>query len=248
MSNTGDFHFHIYEAVKGAQRISSWALRTFRSRGKMLLRTLLKSVIVPKLEYGAIVWAPTNAGKINLLENIQRKFTSRIAEYQTYDEELGMPICTVDYWERMKDLKLFSIERRFERFIILYMYRFVIGMFDFRIFEIYLERGMKVRRKFKHRAPEAIKKLRQSSFFYRGPQLYNMLPESLRQFEEITSPNQSHVMAFKAKLDAFLATVPDQLVTLQRQRAAETNSLVHQIRPEHQSWVPPTDVVGDEEP
>ena len=80
MSNTGDFNHHIYEAVKATQKIASWALRTFRSRGKLLLRTLLKSVIVPKLEYGAIVWAPTNAGRINLIENIQRKFTSRIGD------------------------------------------------------------------------------------------------------------------------------------------------------------------------
>ena len=73
-----------------------------------------------------------------------------------------------------------------------------------------------------------------------------MLPESLRQFEEITSPNQSHVMAFKTKLDAFLATIPDQPATPQRQRAAETNSLVHQIRPIHQGWTPPEDIGGDE--
>ena len=119
------------------------------------------------------------------------------------------------------------------------MYRFAIGLFQFQCFEIFLERGkIMVRRKFNPKAQEAIRKLRQSSFFYRGPQLYNLLPESLRQFESIVSPDKGHVVVFKDKLDEFLAEVPDQPSTPGLRRAAETNSLVHQIKREHQSWHP----------
>ena len=229
MSSTCDFKDHIDAAVKATQKMSSWVLRTFRSRGKLVMRTLLTSIIIPKIEYGSILWSPTNGSQINLIENVQRRFTSRVEDFQSFNEELDMPICNVNYWDRLKDLKLYSLERRRERFIILYIYRFIIGLVKIQCFEVYVERGIKVKRKFKQTAPATVRKLRQSSFFYRGPQLYCLLPEDLRQWEEIATPDKTHVMSFKAKLDKYLADIPDQPTTPGLQREAETNSLVHQI-------------------
>ena len=74
-----------------------------------------------------------------------------------------------------------------------------------------------------------MRKLRQSSFFYRGAQLFNLLPEILRQFEEIDKPDKLHVKAFKEKLDKYLADIPDQPTTPGLFREAATNSLVRQI-------------------
>ena len=79
------------------------------------MRTLLKGLIVPKSEYGSIIWSPVDVKRITFIENIQRRFTSRIEDYQTYDENLKRPICTTNYWDRLKDLKLYSLERRRER-------------------------------------------------------------------------------------------------------------------------------------
>ena len=45
-----------------------------------------------------------------MLENVQHKFTSRIREYQTWDDEQNMYTCTVDYWDRLKDLRTYSLE------------------------------------------------------------------------------------------------------------------------------------------
>ena len=44
-------------------------------------------------------------------------FTSRIATFLGYDAELEMPVYTVDYEDRLKVLKIFSLERRRERYI-----------------------------------------------------------------------------------------------------------------------------------
>ena len=95
LGSTCEFSVHIHNAVKATTRMANWALRIFRSRDRHVMRTLLKSIVIPKIEYRS---SPTNNRQINLIEDIQRRFTSRITEFQT----LGMPICTVDYWERHK--------------------------------------------------------------------------------------------------------------------------------------------------
>ena len=193
------------------------------------MKTLLKNVIVPNIEYGSVIWSPTNATQINLIENIQKTYTSRISEYQIWNDTLHMPICTKNYWDRLKDLEIYSLERRRERFIILCIYKFIIGLISIECFDVYVERGIKVQRKLKQSAKDPIKRLRQNSFYYRGPQIYNLLPECLRQVEEITTPTKHHVEIFKRRLDEYLEGIPDQPTTPGLRRVATTNSLVHQI-------------------
>ena len=96
-------------------------------------------------------------------------------------------------------------------------------------FETHKGRGTKVKRKFKQSAPARIRKLRQSSFFYRGAQLFNLLSAELRQIEDIENPGKVHVKAFKDKLGKYLAGIPDQPTTPGLFREAATNSLVNQI-------------------
>ena len=114
--------------------------------------------------------------------------------------------------------------------MILYAYRVVIGMLKFQWFEAFEDfenGGIKLKSKYNNRAPVRVKRCRHSSFFYKGPQLYNLLPVELRLFEEIVEPDQSHVNAFKEKLDKFLEQIPDEPAT--DGRAATTNSLICQI-------------------
>ena len=150
-------------------------------------------------------------------------------EYQTWDEELQMYTCTVSYWDRLKDLKIYSLERRRERFLILYVYRVLIGLMDFNWFEVYYDRGIRVKPKYNSKAPLKVRRIRHKSFFYKGPQLYNLLPTELRQLENIDEPNQGHVDAFKKKLDEYLTRIPDQPNVPGLSRVAATNSLICQI-------------------
>ena len=142
---------------------------------------------------------------------------------------LSMPIYTKNYWDRLKDLEIYSLERRRERFIILCIYKFIIGLISIECFNVYVERGIKVQRKLKQSAKDPIKRLRQNSFYYRGPQIYNLLPECLRQVEEITTPTKHHVEIFKRRQHENLEGIPDQPTTPGLHRVATTNSLVHQI-------------------
>ena len=61
------------------------------------------------------------------MENIQRRFTSKIASLRALNAETGFTECVVDYWDRLASLKLYSLERRREHFMILYMFKIHIG-------------------------------------------------------------------------------------------------------------------------
>ena len=72
-------------------------------------------------------------------------------------------------------------------------------------------------------APESVKKARNGSLAVKGAQLFNLLPINLR------NSDHGDVPMFKNHLDIFLADIPDQPTVSGLGRAAETNSLLHQI-------------------
>ena len=72
-------------------------------------------------------------------------------------------------------------------------------------------------------APAAIRRAREASLGVKGSRLFNLIPDPIRNMQGCT------VDQFKAALDTFLATVPDQPTIEGTSRAAETNSLIHQL-------------------
>jgi hypothetical protein len=78
-------------------------------------------------------------------------------------------------------------------------------------------------RPYKRSAPAAVRTAREASLSVRGGRLFNLLPRAIR---DITT---GEVDQFKAELDTWLATVPDQPSIPGRQRAAKTNSLMDQV-------------------
>ena len=129
ISDDMKFNYHISQMVGKGKRLANWALRTFRTRKTFPLKIVLKSLIVPILEYASVVWSPNNATLIDLIESVQASFTSRMEEFNTFDEELGMNVCTTKYWERLKKLKIYSHQRRRERYMIIFMYKIMIGAY-----------------------------------------------------------------------------------------------------------------------
>ena len=206
------FHQHITSTVAKGMRMSGWAMRTFRTRGTLAMKTILQSLIVSLMEFGCVIWSPIDSVHINLLESVQRKFTSRFACFQTYDEALQMPICTTPYPDRLKKLKIYSLERRRERYMICYVYKIVIGL----VVNPGLTFSYDSRRKIRAEPKTAsrlvanwIRKARNSSFLSKAPKLYNTIPSNLRELEDISNPSKKHVNSFKNKLDRHLASIPD---------------------------------------
>ena len=111
MSGDCSFNEHINLRTKQCRQLTGWILRTFKSRDKCTMVALFKSLVLPRLEYGCQLWSPTSVNQINAIENIQRKFTKHIT---------GMH--SLPYENRLKNLKLYSLQSRRDTCIAIYIY------------------------------------------------------------------------------------------------------------------------------
>ena len=110
MSSNYNFNQHINNVYKQCSCLSGWILRTFISRDSLTLLTLFKCTVLSRLDYGSQLWSPHQIKSINKIEHVQRSFTRFIA---------GMR--PLSYDERLKSFHLYSVQRRFERYIIIYI-------------------------------------------------------------------------------------------------------------------------------
>ena len=212
----GTFTIHIANVIKKARNQIGWILRTFISRDPLPMLTLYKSLVLPLLEYCCQLWSPWRVGEKHSLEAIQRSFTNKI--------------CTVrhlDYWGRLQALQLFSLERRRERYAIIYIYKILTGHTTNNInisttIHHRLGRHCNIDR-IHPRASTRVKTLKSNAFAIRGPNLFNALPRHLRDNINL-SPDQ-----FKSKLDKFLWTIPDQPKLPHYHIRAASNSIIDQL-------------------
>jgi hypothetical protein len=116
------------------------------------------------------------------------------------------------YPERLKELNIYSLQRRRDRYLILQVYRVVIGLSDnpgFRVIKYGLRTKIRVEPTFNKYAPSWVRHARSASISCQGARLYNSLPRELRELEDTTPPSKSHVNSFKARLDKYLSNIPD---------------------------------------
>ena len=77
---------------------------------------LWKSLVLPSLKYYCHLWSPYKTGHIMKLEALQRTFTSRIAGLEQ-----------LNYWELLQELKLYTLQRRHDRYIVIYVWKTLEG-------------------------------------------------------------------------------------------------------------------------
>ena len=65
ISSNLSFHIHIENTILAGSRLVGWGLRTFRSRSRTVMLTLLKSLVQPKLDYRSQHWSPSDQSSIN---------------------------------------------------------------------------------------------------------------------------------------------------------------------------------------
>ena len=215
------FKNQIDNVVKTASKLCGWILRTFKTRTPRLMILLWKSLVLSKLDYCSQLWSPIGKGDIQKLEMVQRSFIRKIDDMRHFD-----------YWTQLKKLRLYSLERRRERYIIIYIWRILEHQVpDLTSGEIYsINEGGRLGRKssfpsISNSAPPEIKKIRYASLSSRGPQLFNILPAELRNL------NNCSVEIFKRALDRFLTNIPDEplIPGYTAMRRADSNSLVDMI-------------------
>ena len=80
---------------------------------------VLKSLVQPKLDYCSQLWSPSDQHSINKLEAVQHHLINRIK-----DKRLD----GLNYWEKLQELKLYSQERRRERYQLIFLWKISQGM------------------------------------------------------------------------------------------------------------------------
>ena len=162
------------------------------------------------------LWSPSLSSEISKIEDIQRQFTKKIDGM----EELS-------YHERLRKLRMYSQERRRDRYMIIFIWKISMGLVDGHKLEFKNEWTRRGREcavsSIVRNSPATVKRARENSLSCKGAKMFNLLPADLRN---ITS---NKVQDFKSKLDLFLRDIADEPTIAGVGRAAETNCLLHQL-------------------
>ena len=220
MSDDATFSAHIRNVVKRARSQMGWVLRAFSTREELAMMTLYKSMIRPLLEYCCQLWNPWKASDVKALEGIQRTFTSKI-----------ISLNGLNYWQRLQKLGLYSLERRRERYIIIYIWKVINNYVPnvengseacIRTREHHRFGTQCVVQRLPPRAPTRVETIHSNYLTTKGPTLFNALPREIR--EARGSPD-----AFKKRLDKFLQRLPDEPKLNGYQIAANSNRITDQL-------------------
>ena len=199
---------HIDKVITNCRKQSAWILRTFSSRDILTMRTLWISLIRPIVDYCSPLWSPnpTDYNMITRLEGVLRNFTKKV------DGLRDLP-----YGDRLRAMNLHSIQRRHERYKIIYIYKIKEGLVPnlpckpsapevsyALTFAPNPRTGCRcdMPKPTQHHNPVDIP--RNSSFAFSAPKLWNCLPRSLSLM------TGKSVDFFKAHLDNFLDLFPDE--------------------------------------
>ena len=185
---------HIGNMVSKARSTLSWVFSVFRTRDKTVMTTLYKSLVRSLLEYCCPLWSPTKVTEIQLIEGVQRTFTSRIGGLQH-----------LDYWERLVQLKWMSLQRRRERCIILMMWKILHNVVpnccDIK-FKVTPRHGdVAIIPSLSKSSSLRNQSLYDRSFAVQGPKLWNKVPPTVKA--------DTSFDMFKCSLSNFLALIPD---------------------------------------
>ena len=186
---------HISDIASRAKIIAAWVLSVFKTRTADVMCELYKSLVRSHLEYCCPLWNPANQAGIQLLEEVQRAFTAKI-----------WGVNHQNYWDRLKALKLMSLQRRRERYIIIQMWKILNDNCpnDLSVrFMAPSRRGIKsVVPSLNRQSSRRNQTLYDNSFAVLGPRLWNTLPAKLTEITEKET--------FKHHLTKFILSFPDE--------------------------------------
>ena len=201
---------HINKIADKGRQAAAWVLGVFKARDSHTMMVLYKSLVRSHIEYCCPLWNPTLCRDIQTIEEIQRIFVRKI-------NHLEGP----HYWERLINLNLMSLQRRRERYIIIYMFKILKNLSpnDLQVSWYYNDRlGLKAITPPKGKGKVSI---HESSFSIAGPKLWNILPKHVTL--------QPTLSTFKSSLGEFLNHFPDT-PPVKGYSPINSNSLIDWVR------------------
>ena len=183
IDNQLEMQNHTANQVKKANRILGLIRRSFSYLDSQSLCILYKSLIRSHLEYANAVTYPQTQRDSILLENVQRRATKLVPS-----------IAHLEYVDRLKSLKLPSLNYRRRRGDMIETFKYTHNIYKVKPSPLPLERNSTTRgHKYKLQKRRANRNTRQKFFTMRVVNDWNSLPEDV-----VESPN---INTFKNRLD-----------------------------------------------
>ena len=185
---------HINIIADKARQMTAWTLSVFSNRSEVVMLTLFKTMIRSILEYCCPLWSPSKISDIQVIEGVQRHFTSRISG-----------LSNMSYWERLKKLKLSSLQRRRERYLIICIFKMLNNLMPNDLEITFSDQGRRGIRAavpaLKKSATNKAQRMYDESFAVMGPRLWNCIPAE--------TTRKTKLSTFKTSLGSFLMKIPD---------------------------------------
>ena len=212
MSNDCLFKKQIDLCIEKAKNLISWILRSFISRDVTTMITLYKSLVIPVLEYCSVLWNPTAVGQIRQIEEIQKSYVRSIN---------GMR--DKNYWDCLKGMKMYSLQRRRERYRIIYVWKILENLVPNINNTLTTKENPRLGRLCNIVVSDPKnRRIRDSTLPIQGAKLFNTLPKHIRNMKNVP------LNKFKGALDTFLNLIPDepQITGYTACRRASSNSII----------------------
>ena len=179
-------------------------------------------------------------GDIQAIEMVQNSFLRKLPA-----------IRHMSYWQKLKIFKVYSQERRRERYTIIYIWRMLEGQVPC-INSLY--GGAKVKSIWhirngrecqipciNHHSPRNIQALKHATLPVRGQELFNTLPRDIRNM------TGCKVDMFKRRLDKYISNIPDepQVLGYTAQQRADSKNVLHMAKFLNANWPSQVEVFGD---
>ena len=116
IDNKLKFSKHCKESSKKANKILGLVSRSFEHKSKDIILPLYKSLVRPHLEYASQFWNPHYRKDIDVLERVQKRATKQIPSVRN-----------LPYSERLRALKIHSLETRRLRGQLIEVYKIING-------------------------------------------------------------------------------------------------------------------------
>ena len=230
------FEDHIEYLVQSSKVRTGMLLRHFKTREPEPMTTMFNSYVRSRLEYCSLVWNPWRKEDIDKLERVQKNFTSKIVGLEK-----------LNYHQRLKQLGMYSMERRRERYLIINAWQQIENEKE-NILKLETgnsddpeEKTMGRRRCIKSPViPTTLsggyRTVIHNSTARQMERLFNALPYRLQTVTGVRTET------FKRKLDEWLRTIPDtpKIDDYGASVGVSTNSLVDQGKHKQnlETWLP----------
>ena len=181
------FHHQTASAVKKANMALGLIKKSFAFLDDQILPLLFKSLVRPHLEYGNVIWGPFYKGDSQKVERIQRRATKGVTG-----------ISSLPYEERLRCLKLPSLQHRRRRGDMIMTYKIITGKVNLDREDFFSFSSNQTNRgshQYKVKKPKAVKEVRRNAFSIRVVNEWNKLPKDVVTAQSTTD--------FKRNLDEF---------------------------------------------